>query len=66
MADQFLTTKEVGEHYGVTNKTVTRWCARGLFEGAFRAGRGRRAPWLIPLRDLEGFEPPQPGRPQEK
>ncbi len=67
MAEDFLTTDQVAERYGVTRMTVTRWCQRGLIPGVFRLGeKESHARWVIPASGLAGFEPPKPGRPREK
>lgn len=40
--------------------TVKHWCARGLFPGAINERRGPgRGFWLIPLSDLDAFQPPR-------
>jgi hypothetical protein len=65
VADDLLLTHEVAERYGVTPKTVRRWCAKGYLPGARKLGTDRRAPWVVPPAALEGFVPPSAGRPQE-
>ena len=59
-----LGTDDVAKRYGVTPATVRRWCRLGYLPGAERLGVGQRATWAIPERALDGFEPPEPGRPK--
>lgn len=58
-----LTTADLAERYEVAESTARAWCARGRFPNAIegpRTGSGRV--WLVPEADLEGWEPPKPGR----
>jgi len=66
VATDLLLTDEVAERYGVTTKTVRRWCKLGYLPGARKLAPDRRAPWVIPPEALEGFVPPSAGRPQQK
>jgi hypothetical protein len=62
----FLRTKQVAKRYRVVSQTVSRWCQRSLFPNmilGLKAGRG--AIYLIPETDLEGFTPPELGRPTD-
>lgn len=59
-----LTTKQVAERYGVLDATVRLWRRRGLFPHAYEQETPRGSVWMIPERDLKGFEPPKKtGRP---
>lgn len=60
-----LTTEDIAKRYGVTPKTARRWCRKGYLPGAERVGTGQRATWVIPESALDGFEPPDIGRPRE-
>lgn len=63
-----MTTKEVAEKYEVDDQTVRRWCREGKFAGAYqlpiKTGSGQV--WLIPKKDLENFQKPDKGRPQDE
>jgi excisionase family DNA binding protein len=59
-----LTTEDVARRYGVTARAVRRWCEDGRLPGAERVGTGQRATWVIPESALQGFEPPELGRPK--
>jgi excisionase family DNA binding protein len=58
---EWLGTREIAERYGRTVATAARWCREGRLPGAFLVGRT----WVIPSAALEGFEPPEPGRPDD-
>lgn len=59
-----LTTKQVAERYQVLDATVRLWRRRGLFPNAYELETPRGAVWMIPEKDLKGFEPPKKtGRP---
>lgn len=47
---QLLPAGTVAKRLGVCRKTVTRWCASGVFPGAIRTEGGH---WRIPRTDLE-------------
>jgi hypothetical protein len=65
MAD--LTTKQVAERFEVQPPAVRQWCRRGLFPNAYEQDAPRGAVWMIPEKDLKGFEPPKKtGRPASK
>jgi excisionase family DNA binding protein len=64
MADitkQYLTTSQVAKQYNVDLRTVSRWIRSGLFPNAVKAHEGLRAPYLIPLADVEAFQRPKLG-----
>jgi predicted site-specific integrase-resolvase len=61
-----LKTSDVAERYGVTTKTVRRWCRLGYLNGAERVGIPPRLTWQIPESALEGFEPPTPAHRRQK
>lgn len=58
-----LTVAEVAGRYGVSRRTVARWCERGRFPspGAYKIGTGRRGIWVIPPEALVDFAPPRRG-----
>jgi hypothetical protein len=58
---QYLTTNQVAQKYNVEVRTVSRWIRAGLFPNAVKAYEGLRAPYLIPLADVEAFQRPQMG-----
>ncbi|MDQ3917798.1 MAG: helix-turn-helix domain-containing protein [Acidobacteriota bacterium] len=58
-----LTTAQVAERLGVGKSTVNLWCRQNRFPNARSLDTPRGPVWLIPESDLEGFTPPQPGRP---
>jgi hypothetical protein len=63
---EYLTTQQIAERYGVEVQTVSGWCKRGLFPNV-RLGpkTGRGAIYLVPESDLDGFVPPERGRPTD-
>jgi len=54
---EILSTKQVAERMGVTQRVVTYWCASGFFKSATKVGRD----WAILANDLRGFAPPKRG-----
>ena len=58
-----LTAREVAVRYNVTPKTVKVWCRKKLFPNARLEETRLGSVWLIPESDLNGFEPPEAGRP---
>lgn len=59
-----LTTADVARRLGVSPITVRLWCRRGLFKNAYEREESRGSVWIIPEKDLDGFEPPKrTGRP---
>ncbi len=64
MSETDLSTGQVATRLGVIADTVRKWCRRGLFPNAYEVEESRGSVWMIPERDLEGFEPPKKtGRP---
>ena len=64
MSETDLSTGQVATRLGVIADTVRKWCRRGLFPTAYEVEESRGSVWMIPERDLEGFEPPKKtGRP---
>lgn len=65
-----LTTKDVAARLDVSPITARLWCRRGLFPNAYEQDTPRGSVWMIPARDLEGFEPPKktgrPPKPKEE
>lgn len=62
-----LTTKQVAERYGVQAAAVRQWVRRGLLPNAYEQDTPRGKVWVIPEKDLKGFEPPKKtGRPAGK
>jgi hypothetical protein len=60
----YLTTADIAARYGKNYRTATRWCQRGLFPHLIKGRKtASGAIYLIPESDLEGFMPPQRGRP---
>ena len=61
---RYLTTADIAARYGRNYRTATRWCQRGLFPHLIKGRKtASGALYLIPESDLEGFTPPQRGRP---
>ena len=58
-----LTSSEVARRLGVAQVTVSVWCNGGRFPNAVREDTPRGPVWMIPERDLKGFERPKVGRP---
>lgn len=59
-----LTTAQVAERMSVTVHAVRFWIKRGLLPNAYEKKESRGTVWMIPEKDLEGFEPPKKtGRP---
>lgn len=52
-----LKVKEVVERLGLDKYTVSRYCRRGLFPGAYKMNpfSQRRSEWLIPEKAVEAF-----------
>ena len=48
-----LTTVEAGKILNRHKMTVTRWCIRGMFEGAYQDGPFPNSPWVIPAESVE-------------
>ena len=53
MNEELKSVQEVAEIFGVTTRTVTNWIKDGVFPNAFKAYTGLRAPYLIPVSDIE-------------
>lgn len=53
MKDRLVTVEEAAVICGVSDETIRRRLARGRVPGAYRRGRGGRAPWAIPLSSLQ-------------
>jgi hypothetical protein len=50
------TVAQTAQHFGVHVRTIARWIEEGRFPNAFQAFEGLRAPYLIPLSDIEALE----------
>jgi hypothetical protein len=61
-----LSTSEVAKIYGASVRSVRDWCARGLFPNAYEQQTARGPVWMIPEKDLKGFELPKAGRPRTR
>ena len=55
MKQQYVTTAQVAEEFGVDMRTVSRWVREGRLPNAFKAYEGLRAPYLIPVSDVEAI-----------
>ena len=55
---------EAAEAWGVTSRTVIRWCEAGLIEGAEKIGRGSLPRWVIPANAKKPIV--KNGRPYKK
>lgn len=56
------TARQLAERYNVAGSTVRGWLLRGLFPNAtLKETELGDSYWLVPERDLAGFEPPRPG-----
>lgn len=56
-----LSTREAANYWGVTAKTVARWCAEGRVEGAFKSSGHPRARWRLPAETVYRGPPPPAG-----
>jgi 1,2-phenylacetyl-CoA epoxidase PaaB subunit len=66
MSTKDLSTSQVAERFSVTAANVRLWCQRGLLPNAYVRKESRGDVWMIPERDLKGFEPPKKtGRPRK-
>lgn len=61
-----LTVKEVAERLGKDNRLIRLWCKQGRFPNARLEETPRGGVWLIPEKDLRGFQEPQMGRPTKE
>jgi excisionase family DNA binding protein len=52
-APELLTTREVGERWRITERTVRNWCSGGLLPAIQLGGRGTHL--RIPVRALEAW-----------
>jgi len=59
MNEELKTVAEVAEIFNVTTRTVTNWIRSGVFPNAFQAYSGLRAPYLIPVSDVEALKKEQ-------
>jgi hypothetical protein len=67
MSGTELSTTQAAKKMGVSVHTIRLWCRRGLLPHAREVQESRGSVWVIPERDLEGFEPPKKtGRPPTK
>jgi hypothetical protein len=66
MSANDLTTTQAAERLGVGASTVRLWCTQKRFKNARQLETPRGSVWMIPERDLAGFEPPERGRPVAK
>jgi len=55
--EKMLTTKQTAERLGAGESSIKLWCVQGRFPNAERFGRA----WMIPEKDLSGFEKQKPG-----
>jgi excisionase family DNA binding protein len=58
-----LTAAQAAETLGVGRSTINLWCRQGRFPGARLEESPLGSYWLIPEKDLNGFEKPERGRP---
>lgn len=58
-----LTTAAAAERLDTPERTIRLWCKQGKFQGARAVETPRGSYWMIPSRDLEGFQKPTLGRP---
>lgn len=66
MTPKYLTTEEVAAKLGLAVQTIQKYCLEERFKGAFKAGAGHRAPYLIPESAVKNFQQPKRGRPATK
>jgi len=52
---EFLTTAQVAEHYGVTTRTVLNWIDNGRFPNAQKLP-GETMTYIIPRSDIEAYD----------
>lgn len=61
-----LTAKEIAALYRVEKRVAQGWIQRGYFPQAFKEYHEFLGSiWKVPETDLNGFEPPKPGRPKK-
>jgi excisionase family DNA binding protein len=53
----YYTKAQVAELRGVIHQTVQQWIQKGWLPAIYIGGA-----YLVNVKDLEGFEPPKPGR----
>ena len=58
-----LTVKEVAARLNAAQVSVRMWATQGRFPGARKESTPFGDFWVIPEKDLEGFEMGQAGRP---
>lgn len=64
MSGKILKASEIATRFNVKHVTVRAWCNKGLFPNAKLEETVAGKIWQIPESDLEGFVPPQMGRPK--
>ena len=62
MAKSELMTREAAKRLGESERLVRLWCKQGRFPHARLVAHPRGDYWVIPERDLKGFDKPKPGR----
>lgn len=58
--EEYLTTREVAEHFRVANDTIRDWRLIGKFPNAIRPGKQ----WLIPMSDIRALTEEKYGEPK--
>lgn len=58
-----VTTREAAARLGVSPRTVTRYVRTGLLSARRVSATGRSGVFLIPVAQLDGFDPDANGRP---
>ena len=51
----YLDLDQVAAKIRRTPKTARRWCANGLFPGAFKDGPYRTSPWYVPVGAVDDY-----------
>jgi hypothetical protein len=66
VSERYLRASELAATFDVKSVTVRAWLKRGLFPNAKLEDTILGKVWLIPEKDVEGFQKPKKGRPAEK
>jgi len=52
----FYNATQAAEHFGVTKRTIQRWCDEGRFPNAAKVDPSyTKSPWVIPVEDVQAL-----------
>jgi excisionase family DNA binding protein len=54
--ERLYSVPEVASRYGVTKRTVRRWCEDGMLPGSKKKGPYEKSRWSIPSSALDALE----------